>query len=364
LTAFLSGCTSAAVNDVTSVKKLNPTPGYVDMVAVEGAEPESVILRTVNREIGVGNRYSALSVVQAPGLDVQRYFTTMLNAGAVGVENGPEVGQENRFNTVSANVLDGLNKRLLAAEDLQSDALRSENLAIGKSKLSLAASTLEAQAAEQTNEFKVDASRIASLRMQIAAMKLDQNPPPTAPSGHWASIEAQKDMELAELLKSYDANIEAIFSARDRLLADESAKVYQQINDSVTAGRNAADAARLASLDIAKQRFDKEQTQLNQEDARVFEDAELIVSSQYGSLGATFDTKVPLPRTLAGRDDGRAALLKYRDQLQQRIRVAADRSVRIVAAKLNIRIVKKQPGVANLTPVFIEAVQAYRWKVS
>ena len=337
--------------------------GYVDLGLVERSDPRTPILQAVIRAIDAADKVNSATAVPPVDLKSVSYIQQVSNLGSFSVKQGLESEQKDKLEAVTTVILDGLNKRLIAAETLSLEAVRIEKLAASRAELSSAAAALQDLAVEQTKQYTADSASIASLKMQISAMKLNETPPPTAPKGYWAGVQAKKESDLAALIAKYDTDLEAIYTDRDKQLAAEKISIDSDIDKEIADSRITAEQKRLSSLSSAKQRFDEEEMQLDQDDGQVLNEAQTVLQSQ--NVSGIEQTNLGSLRWPAeSSQNNTEALMHFRLSLQQSILRDTDKSITKTCDRLHIKIVQRRKGVANLTPTFVQAIEEQDWKVS
>jgi hypothetical protein len=360
---LLAGCTEVPRKAAPVHRARAPETGYVNIEQVEAEDPRMPILIEIDRAVKTSQSKAAINDMLPKDLGIQVSMSDVSALGTVDVHQGLEAQQTKRLKVITAHVVAGLDKRLRGAEELSLEALSVEELAAGRAELASDAAALQEQASQQTKLYNEDAAQIASLKMQIAAMQVDSIPPLSAPKGYWTSIQEQKQIALNKLLGKYDLDIKAIFDNRDSSIAAEQAAIARKVDSEMTDDRRKAEQSRGAALTRAEQRFDKDEQDLELEDSRVLNEARTMLKSQSDAslVPILLDQKQVMSQ--AGNLNT-AALLEYRTVLNKKILSDTEESIGSISARLHVKLVGKRKGVADLTPLFAQAIKDQTWTVS
>jgi len=338
--------------------------GYVDFSAIADSSPQAPLLAAVDRMIALGARSDSLGAVGPENLNVDAYLQQVSSAPNEPLRTDFGQSQQTRLLAVRKNILDELNERLSLSEDLQIAELRKELVANGLVELNAESAIFQEQAEAETNKFTTDASRITSLKMQIAAMKVNENPPPTAPRDHWEDLQVKKEAELSDLLSAYDANLQIIYNKRDQLVAADAQSINNTIQATLLESRTLAEQQKSESLASAQQRFDKEQQELNEDDAQVFKSAELSFGVSAGNFAPLQSPMAAFGVAKGNASNSTAYLLGFRAKLKEEIYYNTQHLLVEISKQMHVKLVKRTVGVKNLTGLFIDAAKNQDWKVS
>ena len=360
----LGGCSELKVKRPEKPAPIVPSFGYVNFDQVALADPKMPILKAVDMELKADDRYSASREVKPVDFKIDKYLGQVSAYGAVDVKEKAVQELNERLDAVRESILNLLDQRLTSAENLQLDTQRAESMAVGQTKLTAQEAALDVQTDELAQQFKVDQYQVASLKMQLAAIKVNELPPRNAPLEYWLNLEAQRNSQLTLLLSTYNAELKGVYEKRNEALDAVREQIAAQLEADADQGREAADLRRLQAIEVAKSRFDKEEEQLDTDNARVFGEARTVITSSRLTPGTGIAEQSSNDHLSPKPGNGREILQRYRSHLLQLILTDTRRSISETAKTKHITIVAEHKGVPNLTPIFLEAAKDQNWKVS
>jgi hypothetical protein len=359
-----SGCSEKSKSSTRTASISYPSVGYVSLVKVEELDPKMSILQSVDNAIEVNAQFEPVRTGRPNDRGAESYIDNVSALGSVKMRTDFQDAQRANLVAIGTVVLGELSQRLELADHGQLAAMRSERIAEGNLLFQKNEADLEQQAIVSADQSTTDTARIASLRMQIAALRLDQNPPPTAPKGYWAQLEGERQTELDRVLNSYNLTLNVIYAKRDLLIEQERAAIDAGIESDVNGAKATMTDARNQAVLRAEARLNKEQSVLNAEDNRVYRDAEAAILPTVWP-----NTKVASTGSLTVQEnnniaDQTAALELYRTNLEAGILADAYATVNAISRELHMKIVGERAGVPDVTPIVVESIRDRTWKVT